>query len=301
MSKRPQVVCIDELANKSFDRRGKCKWCGSDDVVKNGKNKGRQLFKCKECGHQFFNNGKLPRMRKSKDAVALAIDAYYEGQSLRKVQRLLKKFAKVDVGHDVIWDWIQKYTPLVRDYLSTFRPALSGAWYADETILKFRGRQHYHWDCIDEGTRFVVGNHISEGRSMEEGKAFFRICASNKPRPHTITTDGMPTYHRAINKQFYSRIPHRKVNHISIEHVKENILIERWHGTLKDRTRVMRGLKSPDSQIPNGFVIHYNFLRGHQSLKGKTPAEVARIDLPFEDGWSDLIKWATHWQTMSEN
>ncbi|TET91575.1 MAG: hypothetical protein E3J35_02380 [Methanomassiliicoccales archaeon] len=64
-------------------------------------------------------------MRKTKDTIALALELFYEGQSLRKVKRMLKKFAKVDVSHDVIWDWIQKYTPEVRKFVSNFRPELS--------------------------------------------------------------------------------------------------------------------------------------------------------------------------------
>jgi len=44
--------------------------CGSPKVVRNGIAKGQQLHRCKECGHQFFDNGKLPHMRKSKTAVA---------------------------------------------------------------------------------------------------------------------------------------------------------------------------------------------------------------------------------------
>ncbi|MCK5292752.1 MAG: hypothetical protein KAR39_12150 [Thermoplasmata archaeon] len=55
----------------------------------------------------------------------------------------------------------------------------------------------------------------------------------------------------------------------------------------------VRGLKSTESRIPRGFVIHHNFLRPHRSLEGKAPAEVAQNELPFEDGWGDLIRWST--------
>lgn len=300
LTNRPRVFSIDERADKVFSRRGKCKWCGSDKVIKNGRKDGQQLYKCKECKHQFFDNGKPPRMKKSKDTIALALELYYEGHSLRKTQRMLKKFAKTNVSNKVIWEWIQKYTPTVSDYLSNFRPQLSGNWFADETVLKFRGKTHWHWDAIDEGTRFLVGNHLSANRSFQHGKTFFENCGRNKPRPQTITTDNLLVYPRAINSEFFSRYSHRRVKHNQIDHVSENIMIERWHGTLKDRTKVMRGLKSPETEIINGFVIHYNFLREHGSLKGKTPAQMSQIELPFEDGWGDLITWSTHWQTLCQ-
>lgn len=59
----------------------------------------------------------------------------------------------------------------------------------------------------------------------------------------------------------------------------------------------MRGLVSPQTAIPNGIVLHYNYLRPHTTLGGITPAEAAGIHLPFEDGWGDLIRWATIFDT----
>jgi hypothetical protein len=65
------------------------------------------------------------------------------------------------------------------------------------------------------------------------------------------------------------------------------------HGTVKDRTKPMRGLKAFDStkSILEGFTIHYNFVRPHQSLNGKTPAQVARVEAP--NNWKSLIEEAT--------
>ena len=40
------------------------------------------------------------------------------------------------------------------------------------------------------------------------------------------------------------------------------------------------------------FVIQYNFLRNHTSLKGRTPAQATGPNLPIEKGWGDLIQWA---------
>ena len=80
-----------------------------------------------------------------------------------------------------------------------------------------------------------------------------------------------------------------------------NRLIERFHGTLKDRTKAMRGLVSPDTQVLRGFQTPYNLLRPHTSLGGHTPAESAQVGLPFENGWGDLIGWATHYETLSKS
>ena len=319
LTNRPRVKCIDKLANKVFVRRGVCKWCGSDKVVKNGKNKGQQLFKCKECNHQFFDNGKFPRMRKPKEAVAFALEMYFDGHSLPKIAKNLRKFFGVEVSFQKIHEWIQKYVPQVDGYLSQFKPQLSGIWCADETVLKIRpqtpltdedrrkgvrrrGAQYWFWDAIDKETRFLVGSHLSNTRTMDDATAFFRDCARNTPRPKAIVTDELGVYHRGINRVYYSRFKDRRVEHVHASGFgarMNNQLIERFHGTLKDRTKPMRGLVSPDTQVLRGFQIHYNFLRPHTSLGGHTPAESAQVCLPFENGWGDLVRWATYHGTLN--
>ena len=55
--------------------------------------------------------------------------------------------------------------------------------------------------------------------------------------------------------------------------------------------------------MPNKLTVpfvHYNFVRPYQSLNGKTPAEVAGINLNTNDGWGDLIEQATNYETMKE-
>jgi transposase-like protein len=296
---------------------GKCKWCGSDKVVKNGMNQGRQLYKCKDCNHQFFDNGKFPRMRNSKEAVAFAMETYFDGHSLPKIAKNLRKFLKTNVSFQEIWQWIQKFVPKVDDYLSQFQPQLSGIWHVDETAIKFRpqnpltpeqrmkhvrriGQQYWHWDAIDEGTRYLVDSHVSRIRSRQEAIVFFKECKANSPRPVAIVTDELPAYPIAANKVFYSHFKDRRVEHI---HTKgfgarmNNQIVERWHGTLKDRTKAMRGLVSPETMVLKGFGIQYNFLRTHSTLR-MTPAEAAQIHLPFENGWGDLIRWSTNWETL---
>jgi len=73
-----------------------------------------------------------------------------------------------------------------------------------------------------------------------------------------------------------------------------NNIIERFHNTVKERYKVLRGYGSFGGAMNmlDGFVIQYNFLRPHTSLDFKTPAEAARLMLPVRNGWGDLIQWA---------
>jgi len=287
-------------------------------VVKNGKGQGQQLYRCKDCRHQFFDNGKLPRMRKPKTIVAAAFRLCFDGSSLRKVGRSLREVLGTAADQSTIWRWTSKLVPQVDGLRINFTPRLSGIWHVDETTLRFRpskppsqwqkdhhirrpGKDWWQWDAIDRETRFVVGTRISKTRTFREGLAFLMACSNLAPRPQQIITDGLPTYDRVIRKVFFSRYASRKVEHMYSEKgFRGNQLIERWHGTLEDRISAMRGLKSPQTVIPRGIAVDYNFLRPHLSLGRMTPAQAAQIDLPFNDGWGDLITWATVYRTLCQ-
>lgn len=242
-------------------------------VVKNGVRKGQQFCRCKDCRHQFYANGKRPRMRKPGLLIVAALRLYFDGPSLPKVGRSLRSILGAGAQHSTVHDWITKYVPMVDDFLRNFQPKLSGYWHVDETVLKFRpavpltddqrsrkirraGEDWWQWDAIDQGTRFLVGTHISRTRTYDDGLAFMRACAGYAPRPLCITTDELMGYPRILRRVFSSHDPERRVRH---EHSRSGFLgnqaIERWHGTLKDRVKAMRGLKSPDSQIPRGIEL----------------------------------------------
>jgi hypothetical protein len=55
----------------------------------------------------------------------------------------------------------------------------------------------------------------------------------------------------------------------------------------------MRGLKSFESTklLLEGYAVHYNCVRPHQSLGGKTPAQASRMEVP--SNWKGLIDQAT--------
>lgn len=65
---------------------------------------------------------------------------------------------------------------------------------------------------------------------------------------------------------------------------------ERLNGEIRDREKVMRGLKKKDTPILRGYQIYHNFIRKHQSLKGKTPAEACGIKVEGENKWITLIQ-----------
>lgn len=69
---------------------------------------------------------------------------------------------------------------------------------------------------------------------------------------------------------------------------------ERINGEIRDREKVMRGLKEKDTPILPGYQIFHNFMRPHEALKGKTPAEACGIEVVGENKWITLIQNAEH-------
>jgi putative transposase len=55
--------------------------------------------------------------------------------------------------------------------------------------------------------------------------------------------------------------------------------MERLNGEIRDREKVMRSLKNEDTPILTGYQLFHNYIRAHQGLDGKTPAELCGIHI----------------------
>jgi hypothetical protein len=114
----------------------------------------------------------------------------------------------------------------------------------------------------------------------------------------TILSTADPTriiYRRAFNQEFYQRErPHSKhINALKFDGITNNNRMERINSEIRDREKVMRGLKRVDTKILPGMQIYHNFVRGHEALKGMTPAEACGIVVEGENKWMTLIQNAS--------
>ena len=245
-------------------------------------------------------------MRNDKNIVVAALNFYYDGLSLRKAQRNLEQIFGEKILQVTILNWIKKYSLLVKEYMIAQVPQLSGLWHEDETMLNCEGKSIWFWEMIDEDTKFMVASQISNTRTFEDTVSIFKKgVEQSKVRPRAVFVDGSFVYSSAFNKVFYTMRKDTRpelVQRVGIRARETNNGVERLHGTLKDRTRCMRGLKSYDSTklLLEGWSVHYNCVRPHMSLGGKTPAQAARMDIP--NNWKGLIDEATkHEATMLVN
>jgi transposase-like protein len=78
-------------------------------------------------------------MRVNPKAVLVALDLYFKGISLRKIQDHLKQFEATNVSVVAVYKWIRKYVALMEQYAKTLQPQLSGVWHADEMKVNVHG------------------------------------------------------------------------------------------------------------------------------------------------------------------
>ena len=62
------------------------------------------------------------------------------------------------------------------------------------------------------------------------------------------------------------------IRHVRMSGDQNNNKMERMNGEIRDREKVTRNLKKPDTPILAGYQIFHNYVRPHMALEGKTPA-----------------------------
>jgi transposase-like protein len=278
-----------------------CKFCQSGNVVKHGLRAGVQRYLCKDCNHHFIDNEiHFARMRVNERVITVALNLYFDGLSSRKVANQVSDLFGEDISHTTVLCWIQKYGQMVNEYVKTLAPKLSGKYHHDETEIKVGGEDRYFWETIDEDTRFLVAQMLGKTRTSEDAKKVF-AQALEKQRPTALFTDGSFAYDEAMKEVFYTRYKANQVEwvrRVGIRARETNNMIERKHGTLKDRLRPARGLKhdATAKKWLDAYVVNYNFCRTHSSI-GMTPAQAAGIEVK---GWKQLIEKAQAHETTQE-
>ncbi len=116
-----------------------CKNCGAQNFYRDRKNdKGKQLYKCKNCGFRFVWSSDLPRMNFFSNLISFAVDLYSTvGISLRTIAQKMDKFFGIKISYERIRQWILKCSKL---HIPNIQPVSSKVWHADETYIKIKGK-----------------------------------------------------------------------------------------------------------------------------------------------------------------
>ncbi|MDE2589951.1 MAG: DDE-type integrase/transposase/recombinase, partial [Patescibacteria group bacterium] len=276
-----------------------CPSCGSENIVKKGLRKNKygniQKFQCRDCNKWFVFNLGFERMRASPEVITSAMQLYFSGESLRNVTNFLK-LKGIKISHVAVYKWIKKYVKLMESYLENITPQLSDVWRADKMFVKIKGNMKYVYALMDDETRFWIAKQVSDTKFTEDVTPMFakgrEVAGKN---PLALITDGAPNFHKAWKKEFRTMNKPRTVHisSITLKGEHNNNKMERLNGEIRDREKVMRGLKRDDSSIIDGYRIYHNFVRPHQGLDGKTPADIASITVEGQNKWLTIIQNAS--------
>jgi putative transposase len=276
-----------------------CPKCSSSDIVKHGIRHNKfgdiQRFSCKSCGNRFVHNLGFEHMKHNPKAITSAIQLYFSGSSLRATQNALRLLG-TEISYQTIHNWIKKYISLMEKYTDEIQPQVGNAWRTDELYVKVRGNMKYLFALMDDETRFWIAQEVADNKGTSDVRPLFRegkMIAGKKPL--ALISDKARNFHDAYVKEFYTvaNPKTRHINEITLDGQRHNNKMERMNGELRDREKVIRGIKKTDSPILKGLQIYHNYVRPHLALAEKTPAEVAGIKVEGLDKWLTLIQNAS--------
>jgi len=294
---RKEVLKSDTQINELSTQN--CRFCQSENITKYGIRKNKtyslQRYLCKDCGKFFSFNMGFENMRASPQTITTAMQLYFSGESLRNVQKFLK-LQGLEMSHVAVYKWIKKYVGLMESYLEKITPNVSDVWRADELYLKIKGNPKYIYAMMDDDTRFWIAKQVADHKYTENIQPLFQQGKEfAQKKPTILITDGALNFHKAYKKEFFTmNFPRTKhIRHIHIDGDKNNNKMERLNGEIRDREKVMRGLKKMDTPIIEGYRIYHNYVRPHMSLDGDTPADRAGIKIEGDNKWITLIQNAS--------
>lgn len=269
-----------------------CKYCGTSSISRFGTNrKGVQRYYCPSCGKAFLANTNLPKMSISIEQLADIIGQYYGGMSLKELRRQFKQQYGRELSRSSFDRWLRRFSRIAVQEAQKYHPDVGDKWIADECVLHIGGKKIWCWAVIDSDTRFLLATHLSPTRTTRDAQILMEKAGrvANKI-PLVVITDQLRAYIDGIELTWGGETKHVQSEPFAEAKISTN-LIERFHSTLKTRTEIMRGLKSLKTAqaLLDGWLVHYNYFRPHESLDDKSPGEEAGVIFPHKN-WLDLIK-----------
>jgi len=276
-----------------------CPYCQSEEIAKRGVRHNSygdiQRFSCNVCERWFVINLGFEKMKASPQVITSAMQLYFSGTSLRNTAKFLR-LQGVKVSHVSVYKWIKKYIGLMEKYLDKITPNVSDTWRADEVWVKFKGDMKYVFAVMDDETRFWIAQEVAETKHKHDARKLFQLAKKvTGKKPMTMITDGLRSYHDAYKKEFWTqRNPRTKhIRHIKLKGDHNNNKMERLMGEIRQREKTMRGLKRKDTPILKGYQLYHNYIREHEGLDGKTPADACGIKIDGQNKWKTLIQNAS--------
>jgi transposase-like protein len=81
----------------------------------------------------------------------------------------------VEVSHQTVYNWINKYIMLMKEYVEKITPNVSDTWRADELYVKIKGDMKYLFALMDDETRFWIAQEVAKSKYKHDARKLFEL------------------------------------------------------------------------------------------------------------------------------
>ena len=299
----PEIKCPDKACGSTD--------CNPYEMRPRKKGGESPRYRCQKCRKRFtYRPGALGR-HYPMEVITDILDDVTTGKSLKSATRSIEKRSypgvKTMPARNTALRWIQDAKKATDKIYRVIRIPVSGKWTTDEIHFKTMGKGKYLYGIMCWWSRFVIAIDISEEKLHYDANGLFVNAVEVAGMiPGVMINDKLPgfgkAYRNVMGKKRRHPVPESteipkttyqiRAASVKKRHINNNRR-ERLNGTVKDRIKTVRGFSSEEPALLGLLVTFYNFLKPHESLKNKPPAEEMGIRVRGPDRWASLLAYAS--------
>jgi IS1 family transposase/predicted Fe-S protein YdhL (DUF1289 family) len=227
-----------------------CPTCGSHDISKNGtSHRGKQNYKCRDCGRQFVEN---PQWQpKPKETKALVNRLLHEKLPLAGIARATETSESWVQGQaNVTYKSVPQVATVVPKPKSPLKVQMDELW----SFVDHKGNQQWVWLAMDAETREILGCHIGD-RSRASARALWQSIPAVYRQCAKVYTDFWEAYVTVIPSKRHEAVG--KDSGLTSD-------IERLNNTLRQRVaRLVRKTLSFSKKLENHIGAIWLFIHDY--------------------------------------
>ncbi len=121
-----------------------CDRCQSASVIRFGlrHNKSGDVptYLCQTCGKRFVGREGFHNRRADPEKIALALDLYFRGMSLRKIADHFAQVHRLKLNASTVYRWVRYYSKLAAKWMDAQGARTGDRWHIDETVVNVNGK-----------------------------------------------------------------------------------------------------------------------------------------------------------------
>lgn len=275
-----------------------CPRCSSTHTQRNGRFKGRQLYRCGTCGSQFGGGEYLHGGRFSVEVVADAVRQYYLGLTYREAAGyVMNKYRITDtrIADSTVREWVRRWTDVAFRRAESLRVSVGLIWSLDGSVLDASGQRC--WQVTDHASRYIIAmDCLAKGaeHSLPLQVMATAISSANSP-PEVLVCrsrfgDGL--FSPEILGSIKIGFPEIKVRPPkgSPSLMPDRVRPDGSPYPDKSTVSKLRRFKTPGDvqRFVRGWWVSYNFMENKQN--GAAPPGLSAAESAPFSSWADVVR-----------